>query len=823
MIVVILLLWVLNVRELVVGYADRIEERVSDYQQRELSLKRTVIEDLFQTLYEDVRTISMLPSVRSVKGANRQNNNEDVLDQGRLSLDTYQTIEQIYKNLSTKIRISEIYYILDGFRPEQGEVPFFMFDDHSGSEAGPQETGDGKVSDLPEEYEQDEYAYYLKQLQWYRERFFTGTFANDLSRIPALSSPLLRTCDIEQYRSISKGDVRDSYGLLYSVPVFDQVSQQFKGIISAVLRANVLEAALVGVPMIPVTDADFAQAAQGYWRMPQKPADLLLINSTYDIRIADRRNSHFSQFSITQLQQSKGRLDSLPVKVVFDPSWRMYHYLSPEQLEHLSRDLVRDMWLDIAARVGVLLALLAIFLRANRDQRRHHRELVQLAHYDSLTLLPNRNLLYKHLAQSVARAERHERKLGLMFVDIDDFGSINDSLGHKAGDSVLMAIAGRLRQSVRVSDEVAVRGESEGTLRVARMGGDDFAIIYEDLASAEDAVFLGERLLASFRTPIIVGDQKTEISLSGGMSVYPDDAQDIDALMACADYALRYAAEQGVSQFQMYNEEMRQKADRQTRLMQELPNAVRQQLFTLNYQPKQSLRDDRVISFEALIRWQHPELGAISPVEFIPLLEQSGLIVEVGRWVLVTACEQLKRWQLRGHPELHMSVNVSPRQLMLSDIVVTVDEVLVQTGIAPHTLILEITESMMIDNLEEGNRVLHRLKSRGVKLAIDDFGTGYSSMTYLQELPVDYLKLDKSMIDVIGDERGAHVIRTTIALALGLGLTSIAEGVEHQSQRELLKQMGCDLIQGYWFSRPLPAEQLESFLTGVAVNPEPCL
>ena len=270
-----------------------------------------------------------------------------------------------------------------------------------------------------------------------------------------------------------------------------------------------------------------------------------------------------------------------------------------------------------------------------------------------------------------------------MFVDIDEFGSINDTLGHKAGDAVLMAIATRLRESVRLSDEVALLDDF-GKPRVARLGGDDFALIFEDLPHAEDGVLLGERVLLKFREPIELDGQKSEISLSGGMAVYPDDAGQIDDLMACADYALRHAAERGVSQFQMYNDEMRQRAARQTRLMRDLPMAIRDELFTLNYQPKQALQDDSIVSFEALLRWQHEELGFVSPVEFIPLLEQSGYIVEAGRWVLETACRQLQQWQ-RISPQLCVSVNVSPRQLMLSDIVATVDEVLASTGIDPQT------------------------------------------------------------------------------------------------------------------------------------------
>lgn len=821
MIVVILLLWCGNVYELVIDYRKRIAQRVDDHQQQQLDGMRLEVEEVFRKIYEHSRTISLLPSVRSVEGGNRHSDIEDVVEQGRLALDTHYTIEQIYKNLSSTAHLSEIYYVLDGFNPDAGEVPFFMYDDEivgiNDNQAQHRSSG---LEDIPEEYELEEYRYYQRQLQWYRENFSHWSYFDKLSQIPALTSPLVQTCDNTQYASVGTANITDSFGLLYSVPVFDIHTQQFKGIISAVLRANVLEAMLVGVPFIPITAEEQQRAGTQNWQMPEVPAGFLLANSRHDIAIHDRRNSHFSDTGLDHLAAGPGSLQGLELDVVSDGRWQLHHYLSQAQVQQLGADLTRSMWWGIATRVGLLLVLLAIFLRANRDQRRHQQELVQLAHYDSLTMLPNRSLLYLHLGQSLSRARRHRRKLGLMFVDIDDFGSINDTLGHKAGDAVLMAIAGRLRQSIRLSDEVASLEQGTGQLQVSRLGGDDFAIIFEDMAYAEDGVMLGERLLLKFRDPIYLDGQKAEVSLSGGLAVYPDDAKDIDDLMGCADYALRHAAERGVGQFQMYNDEMRQRAARQTRLMQDIPNAIRFELFSLNYQPKQSLADDRVVSFEALLRWNHETFGFVSPVEFIPLLEQSGYIVEVGRWVLETACRQLKTWQQQGNPELCMSVNVSPRQLILSDIVATVDEVLAETGIAPHTLILEITESIMIDNLEEGNRTLAELKRRGIKLAIDDFGTGYSSLTYLQELPIDYLKLDKSMIDVIEEERGAHVIRITIDLALGLGLKTIAEGVEQRQQRDLLKAMGCDMIQGYWLSRPQLPEQLGPYLDGVSLDPD---
>jgi len=666
-------------------------------------------------------------------------------------------------------------------------------------------------NDVPEEYELDEYAHYVKQLAWFREHYPEDRFTS-ITQVPALSSPLLRTCDNSQYGSISEDNVADTHGLLYSVPVFDLETRVFKGIISAILRANVLEAMLIGVPFVPVTPEDKDLASLEGWRLPEAPADFLLTQRSNQVRIADRRNPDLQNVGVDTLVQSDGSLASIPLDIVSEGQWTLHHYLNPAQIEGLTAPLRHSLYLGIGSRVGLLVLLLGIFIKANRDQQRHHLELVRLAHYDSVTDLPNRSLLYRQLQQSMARSQRHKTRLGLMFVDIDDFGSINDTLGHQVGDQVLMAIADRLRSSIRIYDELSRRDADAGIPAVARLGGDDFAIIFEDLSQAEDGVMLGDRLLLRFNDPLNLAGERVEISLSGGMAVYPDDAQEIDGLMAAADYALRHASDNGAGQFQMFNDDMRQKAARQTRLMRDLPDAIRHQLFSLNYQPKLGLSDDRILSFEALIRWQHEEFGFVSPVEFIPLLEQSGLIVEVGRWVLETACRQLREWQLAGAPELCISVNVSPRQLMLSDIGATVDEVLQETGLAPQSLILEITESMLIDNLEEGIRTLERIKARGVRLAIDDFGTGYSSLTYLQGLPVDYLKLDKSMIDVIHDPKGAHVTRSTIQLAHGLGLKAIAEGVETEQQRDQLHAMHCDMIQGYWFSRPLPAAQCRQLL-----------
>lgn len=814
----IIVLWGLNLRSLITDYQERADKLITEMQSQLLNDKQEQLEQLFRAIYEHSRTLSLLPSLRSVEGGNRTSELEDVVQQGRLPLDTHQTVEQIYKNLASSISLSEIYYIIDGFDPDQGEVPFFMYDDEIvGINHDP---FDSLHTDVPEEYELDEYHHYVKQLQWFKERYPTGAFSN-ISQVPALSSPLIRTCDNSQYGSLSEDNVLDTYGLLYSVPVFDFTTQRFKGMISAVLRANVLEATLLGVPFVPVTPEDKDLASLEGWQLPATPVGFILSQPHNSVHISDRRHPDLQRLNNTQLQQQGGSFASLPLAIASESSWTLHHYLTAEQVAEFTAPLRQHLYWGITARIGLLLLLLAIFIKANRDQQRHHLELIRLAHYDNVTSLPNRTLLYRHLQQSIARSQRHNNRLGLMFIDIDDFGSINDTLGHQVGDEVLMAIADRLRSSIRIYDELAIVGGADNELpTVARLGGDDFAIIFEDINLAEDGVLLGERLLQRFNDPLNLAGERVEISLSGGMAVFPDDAQEIDGLMAAADYALRHAASNGSGQFQMFNDEMRQKAARQTRLMRDLPDAIRHQLFTLNYQPKLGLKENQILSFEALIRWRHEELGYVSPIEFIPLLEQSGLIVDVGRWVLETACKQLRAWQLAGATNLCMSVNVSPRQLMLSDIGATVDEVLAETGVPPHTLILEITESMLIDNLDEGIRTLERIKSRGVKLAIDDFGTGYSSLTYLQGLPVDYLKLDKTMIDVIDDHKGAHVNRATIQLAHGLGLKAIAEGVESEEQADQLRGMKCDMIQGYWFSRPLPADQAALLLDAQQTQPK---
>ncbi|BAL23362.1 bifunctional diguanylate cyclase/phosphodiesterase [Azoarcus sp. KH32C] len=815
MVAVIAGFWLFNVRQLVLEYADREENLIREYQGRLLERKREDFDDIFRAIYQHVRTISLIPAIRSVPGRNRRGQQEHVLKEGRISVDTYETVRQIYVNLSRNIQVSEIYYVLDGFRPEDGEVPFLMFDSGIKKSDPLGSNGHAASEDTPEEYEEAEYEYYLKQIEWFRQRYPRWVFENNIDGIPAVLSPTLRTCDNTQYESVAGGDARNTQGLLYSVPVYGQSDGRLKGLISAVLRINVLEAVLVGVPHLIVTEADRKAAERAGWVMPEEASNFALSHEGYGIEIYDRRNPLFAHGLASARDNLPGRWASSEVSLRADGVMRIYHYLAPEQLDQLAEPIRDERNRAILARVALLAVLMLIFWRAVRDQRRHHAELVRLALYDALTMLPNRRLFGQRLEQAVGRARRYGSKVGLMFLDIDNFSVINSTLGHQAGDALLAAVAARLRDTLRVNDEVTVREAMEHRA-LARVGGDDFMLMFEDLEKPEDVGIVIERIMEAFREPLAFDNQHAEVSLSAGLAVFPDDADGTEELLVCCEHALRHARSSGAGEYRMFSDEMRLKAARQNLLVRELRNAVREQQFSLAYQPKLDLRTRQVISFEALLRWQHAELGFVSPAEFVPLLERSGQIVEVGRWILETACAQLLAWQRKGRAGLRMSVNVSARQLLLSDFVGTVDEVLRSSDVEPKALTLEITESMVIDNLSDGSGALERLRALGVKIAIDDFGTGYSSLTYLQNLPVDCLKLDKSMIDTVLEQRGAHVVRMTIGLAHGLGLEVVAEGVEEQAQMEALVGMDCDIMQGYYFSRPLSAKD-----AGALLAPDP--
>lgn len=845
----IVIFWGIELNHTLEGFKERETALINDYQDKALETKAEELRDAFRELYQSTRTISLLPAIRNVTGGNRQHDTEDVVEQGRLSRETHRTLQQIYTNLQNNFSVSEIYYVLDGFDPARN-VPFFMYDDlvaRFQNDGRPvDETNEG-----PPEVEEHEYAYFPKMLSWFNKNAPSFRYAQSLNNIPTLVSPLLITCDNTQYTLEAKegktgdGSPNDTLGFIYAMPVYDAASLRFKGMITAVLRSNVIEAMLVGVPFIPITQADHERMQKERWSMPGKPSPFLLTEQAHDLRFFDRRNPIFSQGIETALQNKQGKWKHLDLEFRTKSSWQIHHYLSPDEIAPLTSSLRTERHRALTGRIALLVVLSLLIGAVVWMFRRSRKELLWLAHYDPLTSLPNRHLFFDRMNQGIQRAERSNTKLALFFVDIAGFNVINDTHGQHGGDLVLKEMALRLRSLLRSTDSIGVnRNQTESGLEeadifprpplpgnflrptVSRLGGDEFTILCEGIRQADDLTKVAERILESIRTPFQINDNRIEMGLNIGVAVYPDDAKDDDELLMSADSAMQECRQQGGG-YRLFNEAMRRKAEKEHQLQLDLQVALAENQFELFYQPKQSLTTGNITSLEALIRWHHPQRGLIPPLDFIPLLERSGRIIEVGEWVLEQSCRDLKLLSEAGYPNVKISANVSVRQLRQGDFHQTVAGVLERTKANPTRLILEITESMVMENLDEGRAILGKLDALGTELAIDDFGTGYSSLTYLQHLPLNYLKLDKSFIDGMTNDRAEHIVASVIRLARGLELHTIAEGIETPDQKMLLTRLGCDIIQGYLLSKPRPLPEIldwmrkqeKSTLTSESLSP----
>lgn len=428
------------------------------------------------------------------------------------------------------------------------------------------------------------------------------------------------------------------------------------------------------------------------------------------------------------------------------------------------------------------------------------RELDYLAHFDTLTGLPNRELFTDRIRQAIAHAHRMDGKVALLFVDLDNFKGINDSYGHAVGDQLLKEVATRLKSCVREGDTVA------------RLAGDEFIVMLPDVEAVDDAATVARKILEVLARPLPLEGHELYTGASIGISLFPTDATDGDELLRTADLAMYRAKQEGRNDYRFYTNRMNVEITRRTQIEQGLRKALERGELALHYQPQRDLRSGRVEAAEALLRWQSPTLGAVSPAEFIPVAESSGLIVPIGLWVLETACHEAARWQARGVP-LRVAVNLSPRQLLDRQFAGRLHAVLQRCGLPPSLLELEITESVMMENIAALQQVFSQLRGQGIQLAIDDFGTGFSSFSYLKALPIDRLKIDKSFVDDIEQEPNAcEIIRAIVAMAHVLGMRVIAEGVETQTQLELLYEAGCDEVQGYYVSRPVAAAALEGLV-----------
>ncbi len=423
------------------------------------------------------------------------------------------------------------------------------------------------------------------------------------------------------------------------------------------------------------------------------------------------------------------------------------------------------------------------------------------ATHDALTQLPNRYLFQDRLNRAIAHARRTHQSFAVLFVDLDHFKKVNDGLGHSAGDVLLRAAAARLLNCGRQEDTIA------------RLGGDEFVIVLENLLQEERAAMLARKVLDALAPPFQIESHECFITASIGISVFPKDGEDAETLLKNADTAMYRAKDKGRDLVQFYGRDMHVRALERLTLEQHLRHALERQELELHYQPQMELRRGRIIGVEALLRWRHPQRGLVSPTEFVPLAEETGLIESIGEWVLRTACEQAQAWRCEGLPPLRMAVNLSPRQFLRPGMADLVGRILQETELEPGYLDLEITESLLMKDVEGNIVTLHALKAMGVRLSIDDFGTGYSSLNYLKRFPIDQLKIDKSFVeDVITNQDGTAITLAVIAMAHSMRLKVIAEGVENEAQLAFLQQNKCDEMQGYYLSHPVPPQTNPCFV-----------
>ena len=435
-----------------------------------------------------------------------------------------------------------------------------------------------------------------------------------------------------------------------------------------------------------------------------------------------------------------------------------------------------------------------------------------LAYYDLLTGLPNRQLFADRLERILVHAARHDRLVAICFLDLDGFKRVNDTLGHSIGDQLLCQVAERLMGGLRLSDFVG-RSPDASPVTVSRLGGDEFTIVLREISNAQDAGRVADRVLDALRKPFVMEGHEVISTASIGIAVFPHDGKRAETLLRNADTAMYWAKGRGRNNWQFYAKSMNDAAKRKLQLERHLRRALERQEFSLHYQPLRDAGCGRLTGAEALLRWEDPELGPVSPVEFIPVAEETGLIVPLGEWVLRTACAQSQEWQAAGFRPLRLAVNLSGRQIRQPTLVDMVARVLQETGLSPAHLELEITESTIMQDDDVTIAAFRELNEMGVGLALDDFGTGYSSLSYLRRFPIGRVKIDRSFVSGIPtNQDDAALAAAIIAMAHGLRLSVVAEGVETREQAEFLRESGCDELQGYLFSPAVPSEQFARFL-----------
>ncbi|MHB0990505.1 MAG: putative bifunctional diguanylate cyclase/phosphodiesterase [Burkholderiales bacterium] len=485
----------------------------------------------------------------------------------------------------------------------------------------------------------------------------------------------------------------------------------------------------------------------------------------------------------------------LPQKTYLDPNAvaLLIHRDGSRIAIENSETALQDAHGEIVGSVTVLRDISAAQTTANT--------ISHLVRHDFLTNLPNRSLLKDRISQAIVHAERHGTQLAVLFLDLDNFKRINDALGHAIGDILLQSVAQRLSACVRITDTVS------------RQGGDEFVILLTEENQALNSTSIAEKILFSLAVPHVIDKHILHVTASIGISTYPADAKNAETLIKHADTAMYYAKEKGLNHYQPFKKEMNMRAMERQVIESGLQRALERNELILYYQPKVNLKTGVITGAEALLRWQHPEWGMLLPNIFVPIAEKCGLINQIGRWVLREACMQTRKWEAAGLNPGSIAVNISALEFSRKDFVEEISNILQESGLAPECLQLEITESVLMRDVESSTKVLHQLKRMGVQLAVDDFGTGYSSLSYLHQFPIDILKIDQSFVqDIATDKGNGIIVSAVIAMGNSLEQLVVAEGVEQQDQLEFLQSHSCEEGQGYLFSRPLCAEQFALLL-----------
>lgn len=514
---------------------------------------------------------------------------------------------------------------------------------------------------------------------------------------------------------------------------------------------------------------------------------------TWDVVIADHSLPHFNSAAALKMVKEGGF--NLPFIIV---SGSIGEEAAAQTMRMGAQDYVLK---DNLTRLCPAIERELREAQARREHLAAEATVQHQAHFDLLTDLPNRVMFNDRLTLALAHANRQRQMLAVLFVDLDRFKTIVDTLGHAVGDRVLQGVAERLQSCLEEGDTLA------------RLGGDEFVVLLPQIRRADKAVKLAQQMLEVLKPAFHFAGHELHITTSIGIALYPYDGENADTLLKNADTALYRAKEQGRNNYQLYTPAMNARAFERLALENSLRKALERKEFLLHYQPQVDFRNNAIIGMEALLRWQHPDLGLVYPAEFIPLAEETGLIVPLGEWAIRTACLQAKTWQKAGFPPMNVAVNLSARQFQQHDLVETIARILKETELDSRWLEVEITESVAMQNADYAIVILRDLKEMGVQIVMDDFGTGYSSLSYLKKFPVHVLKIDQSFIrDLIRDPNDAAIANAIIVLAHSLKMLVVAEGVETPEQESFLREHQCDRFQGYLFSSPVPAAVFESLI-----------